>query len=216
MGDGTRENPYTREDVLRLIEENGGKTGGLNLIGKTFKIGIKLNQTNLHGVIFNTSYLWGANASSRRFSLFMAETIYRRLKIWYKEHGIYDVAGKFFYREMEAKRKAQSWKEKPLLKFWYWIMRILCGYGEKPERVGVSASVVILGLALAYYFFGSFSPSSYLDTLYYSVVSFVALGYGSWAAQPLGWARYMGAVEAVIGVFMMALFLVTFTRKMTR
>ena len=23
MGDGTEENPYTREDVLRLIEENG-------------------------------------------------------------------------------------------------------------------------------------------------------------------------------------------------
>ena len=29
MGDGTRKNPYTREDVLKRIEENGGKAKGL-------------------------------------------------------------------------------------------------------------------------------------------------------------------------------------------
>jgi len=29
MGDGTRENPYTREDVLRLIQENGGEAEGI-------------------------------------------------------------------------------------------------------------------------------------------------------------------------------------------
>jgi len=32
MGDGTKENPYTREDVLRLIEENGGTAKGLDKI----------------------------------------------------------------------------------------------------------------------------------------------------------------------------------------
>lgn len=31
MGDGTKENPYTREDVLKLIEENGGIAKGLDL-----------------------------------------------------------------------------------------------------------------------------------------------------------------------------------------
>ena len=25
MGDGTQENPFTRDDVLKLIEENGGR-----------------------------------------------------------------------------------------------------------------------------------------------------------------------------------------------
>ena len=29
MGDGIAENPYTREDVLKLIEENGGTAEGL-------------------------------------------------------------------------------------------------------------------------------------------------------------------------------------------
>ena len=33
MGDGTKENPYTREDVLRLIKENGGTAKELDLSG---------------------------------------------------------------------------------------------------------------------------------------------------------------------------------------
>ena len=141
---------------------------------------------------------------------------YRGLKAWYTEHGVYDVAGEFFYREMEAKRKLQSWKKDFKSKLWSWVMRILCGYGEKPERVVISASVVIFGLAAAYYFWGSFSSSSFWDTLYYSAASFTALGYGQWAPQPIGWAKGIGAAEAIIGVFMIALFLVTFTRKMIR
>jgi uncharacterized protein YjbI with pentapeptide repeats len=150
-----------------------------------------------------------------RGSFNTATKTYRSLKIWYTEHGLYDIAGKFYYREMEARRKAQSWK-KPHLKIWYWVMRMLCGYGEKPERVIISAAAVIFGLALAYFLWGTFSSSSFWDTLYYSVASFTALGYGQWAPQPTGWAKGVGAAEAVLGVSMLALFLVTFTRKMTR
>jgi uncharacterized protein YjbI with pentapeptide repeats len=145
-----------------------------------------------------------------------ASATYRRLKIWYTEHGLYDIAGKFFYREMEAKRKDQIWKKQPLQKLGSWFLRILCGYGEKPLRVAISAAVVIFGLAIAYFLWGSFSSSSFADTLYYSVASFTALGYGQWAPQPTGWAKGVGAAEAVLGVSMLALFLVTFTRKMIR
>jgi hypothetical protein len=307
MGDGTQENPYTREDVLRLIEENGGTAEGLDLSGKTFEEGMDLNGRNLSGIIlkeakFPTSFkreiieganlrgthlenadltkahleradlndthleeanlrhahlegatLWdthleranlmsthlqGANLMRTKFSpninlqdvdwgnyildeekpVFFDSAVasYRHLKQWYTTAGMYGVAGKFFYREMEANRKLQSWKNNFKSKLWSWVMRILCGYGEKPERVVISAAVVIFGLAAAYYFWGSFSSSSFLDTLYYSAASFTALGYGQWAPQPTGWAKGMGAAEAIIGVFMMALLLVTFVRKWTR
>ncbi|GAI59594.1 unnamed protein product, partial [marine sediment metagenome] len=93
---------------------------------------------------------------------------------------------------------------------------LLCGYGERLKRILVWIFVIVFGLAAAYYFWGSFGTSSFGDTLYYSVASFTALGYGKWAPQPTGWAKGMGAAEAFIGVFMMALFLVTFVRKMTR
>ncbi len=159
---------------------------------------------------------WGNYILEEERIGYLAQETYQRLKMWYTQHGIYDVAGKFFYREMEARRKAQSWKKEPHLKLWSWILRLLCGYGEKPERVAISAAVVVFGLAAAYCLWGSFSSSSPWDTLYYSVASFTALGYGQWAPQPTGWAKGVGVAEAVIGVSMIALFLVTFTRKVSR
>ena len=145
-----------------------------------------------------------------------ATDTYRKLKQWYTNAGIYDVAGKFFYREMEARRKAQSWK-KPHLKLWNWGIRLLCGYGEKPERVIIWAASVVVGLALIYFLIGSvWEWSAFWNSLYFSAVSFTALGYGSWLYTTNNWIRGIGAFESFIGVFSIALFLVTFTRKMTR
>ena len=141
-----------------------------------------------------------------------ASEVYRMLKQWYTEAGMYDTAGRFYYREMEAKRKARSWRREPILKLWSWVLRILCGYGEKPELVIASAAVIILSMAGIY----SISELTFPSSLYYSAVSFVALGYGGWINTPAAWVRAFGAIEVFIGVFMMALFLVTFTRKMTR
>jgi uncharacterized protein YjbI with pentapeptide repeats len=164
-----------------------------------------------------------------------AEVIYRHLKMWHTDRGLYGIAGEFYFRELEARRKAIWSKDYPRLpkeaprwgKALYQLKRVrdwlglttvgaLCGYGEKPSRVVLAAAVIIFGLAGLYAAFGSFSSGAFLNCLYYSAVSFTALGYGSWAPQPTGWVKGLGAVEAFVGVFMMALFLVTFTRKMTR
>ena len=53
MGDGTRENPFTREDVLRLIEENGGRAEGLDLSDKVFVESVDLRGLDLKGIILN-------------------------------------------------------------------------------------------------------------------------------------------------------------------
>jgi len=368
MGDGTKESPFTREDVLRLIEKNGGKAEGLNLSGKIFQVGIDLGTLDLRGIIlrvatlvsarleraylenarlerailedahlegaylsgarlegatlFNAhlegaylpgvhlegaillgarleradlgdahlegaflpgahlegaklggarleradlggAHLEGAYLSGAEFSpytrledvdwgnyvlgeekagdLYPAAHTYRRLKQWHTNVGMYDRAGDFFFREMEARRKNYWWgssqrkpfrdlfhpfKPKDFLRAlfprkpfpWAWstLLSSLCGYGEKWQRVVIWAAVIIFGLAAAYYLWGSFSSSSFRDTLYYSIVSFVSLGYGRWTPQPSGWAKGAGAAEAFIGFFIMALFLITFTRKMTR
>ena len=93
----------------------------------------------------------------------------------------------------------------------------LMGYGERPWRVARAAIAVMIGLALAYYFLGAFSPPvRFIDAFYFSAVSFSALGYGGWVPEPSGWARYMAAAESFLGVFTFALFLVTFLRKMSR
>ncbi len=337
MGDGTKENPYTREDVLRLIEENGGTAKGLDLSAKTFKDGINLRGLNLEGIILKGAILWdieledperddltvglegahleGASLMSAHLEeahifgshlegadLFnanlegalltgahleesnltvahlegakmrgahlegallpgvrlssatllqdvdwgnyilreekegeaergeesrvwfnIAADTYRRLKMWYTNAGVYDIAAKFYYREMEAKRKAQSWKSEPISKLWLWVIKLLCGYGEKPWRVVVWGISVLFGSALLYFFLRGVAPhtltlQAFLASLYYSAVSFTALGYGPWfnASSVRSWAQGVGAAEAIIGVFTIALFLVTFVKKMTR
>jgi hypothetical protein len=145
-----------------------------------------------------------------------AASAYRALKQRHTEAGMYDIAGEFHYREMEARRR-QAWNEHRLpYALGLNALGLLYGYGEWPERVIGWVVAVILGFALGHWLFGTVS-GGFLDALYYSAVSFPALGYGSWAPQPQGWAgRFLGVGESLLGVFMMALFLVTFTRKMTR
>jgi hypothetical protein len=336
MGDGTRENPFTSEDVIELVAGNGDNAQGLDLSGKYFIGGIDLSGLDLEGVnargiVLNTAILKGividnshlegirliganlegaylenahlesANLSganlvnthfvgaylekaqltaahlegaeffdahleeanlintfldktrlsgahlkkvkmvgakfttntemasidwgdyilseekegekqTQRASIKSAEEIYRKLKIWYTEHGIYDVAGEFYYREMEAKRKAQSWKKETTSKLWSWVIRLLCGYGERYGNVVVAALVIIFGLAMVYVYSGQ----NLADAIYFSAVSFSALGYGGWVSTPLSWVWGVGVAESFLGVFMMALFITTFTRKMTR
>jgi hypothetical protein len=152
-----------------------------------------------------------------------AASTYRALKQRHTEAGIYDIAGEFHYREMEARRKL-AWRGEPDFvqprrlpyAVTMYALRFLYGYGERPERVIAWAAAVVFGLALVHWAFGTVS-GGFLEALYYSAVSFPALGYGHWAPEPQGWAgRFLGAGESFLGVFMMALFLVTFTRKMTR
>jgi hypothetical protein len=145
-----------------------------------------------------------------------AASAYRALKQWHTEGGMYDIAGEFHYREMEARRKlAQKERRIPDLVALN-AFRLLYGYGERPVRVIGWVVAVILGFALGHWLVGTVERG-FWDALYYSAVSFTALGYGAWAAEPQGWAgKFLGVGESLLGVFMMALFLVTFTRKMTR
>jgi len=145
-----------------------------------------------------------------------AEDIYRRLKQWYTDAGMYTVADRFHYREWVAMRKGLRWKEHPWQKLWNWVFYMSCGYGDKPERIVFWAVVAVFGGAGIYSGIGTLTPPTFWNSLYYSAVSFTALGYGHWAPTPEGWVKGLGAGEAFIGVFMMALFLITFVRKMTR
>lgn len=190
---------------------------------KTGLSSAKLQGCNFHGAKFDSSTQmestdWGnfLLANEINGNLNWAQDTYRQLKQWYTNAGLYNIAGKFYYREMEAGRKNLKWRRSPLSKLWKTFYWILCGYGENPGQVMIWSSTLILICALIYFAVGTLEPNSFLDCLYYSAISFSALGYGNWAPQPNGWIKGLGVAETFIGVFMMALFLTTFTRKMTR
>ncbi len=157
-----------------------------------------------------------------------AEEIYRLIRQRYEASGAIDLAREFFYNEMVVKRK-----QMPILsidRFWSKMVDLLCGYGEDPFRV-ISVMIIYVAVnALTFCILGMGSGGETLafhlnETLgqdlwlfgkafYFSIVTFTTLGYGD--ISPIGWSRPIAAIEALAGVFMNALFLLTFVRKLTR
>ena len=108
---------------------------------------------------------------------------------------------------------------------WLAVHEVLFGYGERPMRIIYTAASVVLGFAVLYFLYPvselwAFSGSELLDrwwhSLYFSLVSFTTLGYGGWIEHPDNWLRYLGGVQSFIGLFITAMYLVTFTRKWTK
>ena len=115
--------------------------------------------------------------------------------------------------------------------FLRWIshrfMEWLFGFGERPLRV--IRAIVLVVLAFAPFYFVSSGWDVSVDgmielsarvgkAVYFSAASTTALGYGSWVGlgDALGWRVYLGAIQSFLGLFLNALFLVTFTRRWLR
>lgn len=170
------------------------------------------NDTRLDGVAWGDYFVKTEVGPKPRFT--SAMDAYRQLKEWYTQHGYNDVAGEFFYRQMEINRKSLKIfsKSRIKLEFTYWLF----GHGERWWKILFWIEGFVLVFALIYYALGTLKPNTFLDCLYYSAVSFIAVGYGSWVKESTGWVRGLGVFETFLGFFMMTLLLVTFTRKMTR
>jgi hypothetical protein len=121
-----------------------------------------------------------------------------------------------------------------LPKLWWNIgYKHSCGYGEKPFDVVFVSIFIIFMFAIIYFYIGilvlgkdiinydlslnSFNLSwieNFMWCLYFSIAAFTTMGFGD--VQPIGWSRLFAYIEAGIGIFMTALFIFVFTRKMLR
>lgn len=124
---------------------------------------------------------------------------------------------KFILRVVELLLRDLLWEEL----VWKWWL----GYRERPVRVLVVAILMIVSTWILYWQAGTFVLDSAMgltgqptlqNALYYSLVSFTALGYGGWAPQPVGWAQWVGAVQAVLGIFSVVFFSIPLTLRITR
>ncbi|RSD30034.1 ion channel [Vibrio pectenicida] len=155
-----------------------------------------------------------------------AEEVCRNIRKQCETQGLFEIAGDFFKREMRFRRY-----QMPRLCVKRIVSKtvdLFCGYGEDPMRVVGFSMFLILVCALAYFFLDTTSAHpiyeelsgwqfylfEFFNSLYFSVVTFTTLGYGD--ISPVGFARFVAALEAFLGSFTMALFVVVFVKKMTR
>ena len=150
-----------------------------------------------------------------------AEGAYRAIKHSLQNEGDYDKAGEFYLRERIMNRK-KMFAEK---RYRGWLIdRIyggICGYGERPLHVAGLTLIVVFFFSLFYYAFSAFTKHgeqsyslSYAESIYLSIVTFTTLGYGDYS--PKAEFQLVATFEAFLGVFLLALLVFTFGRKMMR
>ena len=107
------------------------------------------------------------------------------------------------------------------------VWRRWLGYGERPFNVLAAIGLILVVTWILYWQVGTFVLDSSLtppqigqpswpDALYYSLVSFSALGYGTWAPQPTGWAQWVGAVQPFVGIVSAVALSINLTQRMSR
>lgn len=157
-----------------------------------------------------------------------SEEIYRNLRKAAEGNGIYTLAGHYARKELTMRRmQYDKWSQKRIVSK---AVDLFCGYGESPINVILFSLMLIFVCAILFFLFGvqseegiiqlSFEKSfldnlmNFFSTIYFSVVTFTTLGYGD--IQPVGLSRLVATIEAFIGSFALALYVVVFVQKTTR
>jgi hypothetical protein len=123
------------------------------------------------------------------------------------------------YREMEAKRKQKH----PIIRVLELPVQYIFGYGVHPLWVIISWLVTVICLAFVYWIGNGVlvvgelvvAADSFLEYLYFSVVTAATPGYGGYKPAP-GFYQGLASFEAIFGTFMWAAFIATFARKYMR
>lgn len=188
---------------------------------------------------------WAAREALQAKDYDYARTLFRDAALLFEKEGDAENYSTCFLESQHADRK-RAWAifanarheptmDPPLpaslrergMALYRWFLNclgdFLWGYGERPSRSCAVASLVIAGCALIYHL-ASFSglilaegasrPVRWTEALYMSIITFATVGYGDFL--PLGWVRMLASFEALMGIFLMPLFLITLSRRYLR
>jgi hypothetical protein len=142
----------------------------------------------------------------------------RKCRVFYEQAGNRDESSHLFVLESDIDKRSKN-KPSQLLVFVYWLF---AQYGESPLRVLISSLLIISIWAIIYTCMGiNYNLNSddgeigkLTTNLYFSIVTFTTLGYGDFSPPVAG--RIIASIQAMLGLFMTSLFLVTFVRRYSR
>ncbi|NVK23321.1 MAG: pentapeptide repeat-containing protein [Gammaproteobacteria bacterium] len=157
-----------------------------------------------------------------------SEEIYRNLRKAAESDGIYTLVGYCARKELTMRRmQYEKFSQRRIVSK---AVDLFCGYGESPFNVIAFSLLFIFICAVLYFLLGintdhgilrvssqlSFfeNLNNFFTSIYFSVVTFTTLGYGD--IQPIGYSRLVATIEAFIGSFALALYVVVFVQKTTR
>jgi len=128
---------------------------------------------------------------------------------------------KFFIRALKS--KFMYYMESKLFYTYYRFLYKNGAFGEKPYFIVLLWFKVIVLYAFIYLITdipfntikdASFRDNGGIDYLYFSMVTFTTLGYGD--LKPLGYMRLVASSEAIVGMILIAYFVVAWARKIFR
>ncbi|MDD3626563.1 MAG: potassium channel family protein, partial [bacterium] len=150
-----------------------------------------------------------------------AKGIYLNLKNYFENVGMYDVSGKYYSRERLMNERVLFLEKKYFKWFGSILNHYLSGFGEFPLLVLCWWFGIICLFGFIFWksrglvFDNGNLVSDLLNSFYFSIVTFTTLGFGDIHPESI-LVKILASTEALIGAFMMALFVVTFSRKMLR
>ncbi|HOJ19334.1 MAG TPA: ion channel [Ignavibacteriaceae bacterium] len=177
-----------------------------------------------HKVFSESGFITNFEAEIGRF--YAPYVIYHHIKTKYKSISKYEEMIPFHILEMRSRRNfnyttVKNNRKKIKIK-WYLdliFFDMMCGYGEKWQHTLLTAAIVILLFSFLY----MISPlttmtgftSSFLDYIYFSCVTFSNLG--SQDILPSNQIqRFLMFAESILGLFLVTMLIVIFTRKVIR
>lgn len=154
---------------------------------------------------------------------------YRTVQRLLRNSSVTGKIANYHVREKQAERKLKRGKGEILGWLELVVQRWVMLYGERPWRI-IGTSTLIIFLAAVVYPLATFKSNSepvlaysglsmeslgvLLDSVYFSTITFITLGYGG--LTPYGWARALAMVESFIGTLLASLLLFVLTRRAKR
>jgi hypothetical protein len=148
-----------------------------------------------------------------------AQRAYHGLVVALRDQGLSESATNYRLREMAMQRKAAWYRRK----FGVWLLNgsfgIIGGHGEKPLRAFISYTAVIASFAAIYWTITNFlrahgqQPLQWYEAIVLSLSSFHGRGFFTNTINLGDPLAIVGALEAVMGLFIELIFIATFSRR---
>ncbi|MGX4600784.1 ion channel [Faecalimicrobium sp. JNUCC 81] len=160
----------------------------------------------------------------------IASKVYMEFASKFEGNRLMNNRGEYYYMSKCMEKRSLSGTNK-IKSSIFWM---LCGYGERPTYALITSLEIVLVFAIIYMItgisvggyiidyklaleYGLAMPdliSDFMQSLYFSIVTFTTVGYGD--ITPIGSSILLSGIEMLLGVTMVGVWTATLARKITR